>query len=52
LPDQVVRDKFDSLAQSRLLVSEAEHLWHMIQALPEAKNACGLVRAWGPESAA
>jgi 2-methylcitrate dehydratase PrpD len=52
LPDQVVRDKFDSLAQSRLSVSEAEHLWHMIQALPEAKNACGLVRAWVRESTA
>jgi 2-methylcitrate dehydratase PrpD len=52
LPDQVIRDKFHSLAQSRLSVSEAEYLWHMIQALPEAKNARGLVRAWVRESTA
>lgn len=47
-----VPDKFDSPARKRGSRSEAEHLCHMIQAIPEALNACGLISNWVRESAA
>jgi hypothetical protein len=47
-----VRDKFDSLNRRRKSGCGAECLCHLIPAIPEVQNACGLAGNWVRESPA
>ena len=47
-----VRDQFDFPPRKRGSRREAEHFCHIIQAIPETQNACGLVCNWVQESTA